>query len=72
MTVVLVCLLHNNQPWSQLVARCARLQQAKDEAVRKEMEESDEDMRSVLLNGPASGVPNGGTGPGCSSEDPGE
>ncbi len=39
MTVVLVCLLHNNQPWPSLVARCGRLQQAKDAAARQEMEE---------------------------------
>jgi len=38
MTVVLVCLLHN-QPWSSLVARCGGFQLAKDAAARQEMEE---------------------------------
>jgi len=74
MTVVLVCLLHNNQPWPSLVARCGRLQQAKDAAARQEMEEelrlAEEEAAAAesaaaadgpLSSPPSGGVPNGET-----------
>jgi hypothetical protein len=65
MTVVLVCLLHNNQPWPSLVARCGRLQQAKDAAARQEMEEelrlAEEEAAesAAAADGPMSPSPSG-------------
>lgn len=72
MTVVLVCLLHN-QPWAQLVSRCGTLQQAKEAAARQEMEEElrlAEEAENVP-DGPLAGLSNGEKEP-PGPEDPGE